>query len=589
MATYYVSVHGDDGRTGTSREDAFRTIQRGADAAMPGDSVLIAGGIYRETVMLPRSGTPYAPITFAAIPGEEVIVSGLEVLTAPWQPFRNGIWQADCALPMGDQDAVFVDGQMMWYARWPKRTDDDLFNHQGAPLRHEDCGIDFIHDPDLPDHSDGCYDGAVLWCSAYAKWTAWGATVRQSGGGTLRFTIPGEMAFAHDPGKPSGGNHSHHSDLNYYYLSGKLCLLDAPREWFYSAEEKKLYLYPPAGTDPLAMRVEYRARELAFDLGVNSWLRLHNLCVEGAALSIRGDHNLVQGMRARHLVTHNGRGMHHTLPIKHNGIHITGSHNRVCNGEFAWSAGNAFLIDGGEDNALINNLIHHIDYLGSYDCAIRLETTRPVRDNRFTRVVGNTIHTLGRSALHIGRPAQVLYNRISRAMLMTDDGGAVYACDVDMEGSHIAYNVVHSVRSHHSDRLSSAYYLDNDAINCVLHHNVAYDIEQDGAYRFNGPVNTGRYLLHATTFHTPDVLMAGTMGGYPEAINCLHNAGAENFEDAAAGDFRLKADSPARGAGQAVDLQTMRPLDQPADLGAFAFGSAWAAGCSVRGRTEDRP
>lgn len=71
---YHVAPDGDDGRDGLSRASAFRTIGRAAAAAGPGDTVLISGGNYPETVRLRAGGTAERPLKFRAAPGERVAV-----------------------------------------------------------------------------------------------------------------------------------------------------------------------------------------------------------------------------------------------------------------------------------------------------------------------------------------------------------------------------------------------------------------------------------------------------------------------------------------------------------------------------------
>lgn len=71
--TWYVAPDGDDSQAGTSRDTAFRTVQKAADLVRPGDTVRLAGGSYKETLQLRTSGTAERPITFTTIPGEKVV------------------------------------------------------------------------------------------------------------------------------------------------------------------------------------------------------------------------------------------------------------------------------------------------------------------------------------------------------------------------------------------------------------------------------------------------------------------------------------------------------------------------------------
>jgi len=72
---YYVSPSGQDGNPG-SRNAPWRTIQHAADSVQAGDSVLVRAGTYSESVTFSVSGADGATITFAASPGEDVIVDG---------------------------------------------------------------------------------------------------------------------------------------------------------------------------------------------------------------------------------------------------------------------------------------------------------------------------------------------------------------------------------------------------------------------------------------------------------------------------------------------------------------------------------
>ena len=74
--TLYVAPDGDDANSGLSRAKAWRTLQQAANHARAGDTVLIAGGTYRERVRIRATGEAGAPITFKCLPGAKVVLSG---------------------------------------------------------------------------------------------------------------------------------------------------------------------------------------------------------------------------------------------------------------------------------------------------------------------------------------------------------------------------------------------------------------------------------------------------------------------------------------------------------------------------------
>ncbi|MER5402121.1 sigma-70 family RNA polymerase sigma factor [Streptomyces sp. NPDC002599] len=79
--TYFVSSSGSDSNPGTSAGSPFRTLQRAADLAGPGDVVAVMNGTYTEprkgsnVLTIKRSGRPGAPITFTAYPGHRPVLN----------------------------------------------------------------------------------------------------------------------------------------------------------------------------------------------------------------------------------------------------------------------------------------------------------------------------------------------------------------------------------------------------------------------------------------------------------------------------------------------------------------------------------
>jgi parallel beta-helix repeat protein len=86
--TFYVdgqAKNSDDSGPGT-KDRPFKTINHAAQVLQPGERVVIAAGVYRESVRPARGGTsPEAMISYEAAPGETVVIKGSAVVK-DWKP-----------------------------------------------------------------------------------------------------------------------------------------------------------------------------------------------------------------------------------------------------------------------------------------------------------------------------------------------------------------------------------------------------------------------------------------------------------------------------------------------------------------------
>src|SRR5688572_9189627 len=177
LSTYYVSTSGSDAAPG-SLSAPFRTIQKAASLAQPGDTVLVRGGTYRETVKPPRSGSSSAPITFKPYNNERVTVSGANVVTG-WSSYRNSIYKAPQSWDLGaGKNQVFVDGKMMVEARWPNTTLDvtrprkaNADNISVTSAAGSDPSTALLSDADLA-FPAGTWNGATIHIEPGHGWLA---------------------------------------------------------------------------------------------------------------------------------------------------------------------------------------------------------------------------------------------------------------------------------------------------------------------------------------------------------------------------------------------------------------------------------
>jgi len=83
-ATFWIARGGSDAGSG-SGADPWRTLQHAADTVAPGSLVYVRGGVYDQRLQIRVSGMPGRPITFAAAPGEQVVLDGSSLEVPPDQ------------------------------------------------------------------------------------------------------------------------------------------------------------------------------------------------------------------------------------------------------------------------------------------------------------------------------------------------------------------------------------------------------------------------------------------------------------------------------------------------------------------------
>ena len=112
---YHISKSGHDSNQG-SFESPFLTIQRAADIAQAGDVITVHEGIYREWVNPKHSGTKQDPIVYQAAAGEEVVITGAEVVTN-WQELHS--IQDSGINEEHKDDSINKTGQSIWKTTIP--------------------------------------------------------------------------------------------------------------------------------------------------------------------------------------------------------------------------------------------------------------------------------------------------------------------------------------------------------------------------------------------------------------------------------------------------------------------------------------
>lgn len=464
-ARYYVSPDGNDDWSGRAAarsgdDGPFRTLKKATAVAGPGDTCYIRGGVYREILRPARSGTAAEPLTFTVYRDERAVISGADLLDG-WKREPGGRWSAPLPRDLKDGNQLFAGHRVLTEARWPNNTGGLLEGHVRA--RVEAGTENTITDPNIPGGNDD-WKGALLWCAGGSEWICW--TARVTAWNPESHTLTFDRKKAKGWYRPKKGNP--------YVLMGVRKALDAPGEWWLDRENGRVYLLPPAGTEPAAMAVAAKQRLHAVDLSGRSHVRVSNIRFRAAGMLTdnKSSHLLLEGLTGRYV----GHSYEKDLGGR-SGVLIHGNHITVRNCEFAKCSGS--VVDmRGTDNRLINCYVHH----GNYGAKWR--GTMAIRGRRHV-VAWNTVRHSGRDLVNIHGLSESLieHNDFSEAGWLTSDLGMTYGHNTDFGNTVIRYNLVHD---NHAPHCAMGIYFDHLSHNAIVHHNVVWNVGMD-PIRINNP------------------------------------------------------------------------------------------------------
>ncbi|MEO7860852.1 MAG: right-handed parallel beta-helix repeat-containing protein, partial [Nitrospirales bacterium] len=512
-ATYYVATTGSDSAAGTEEALPFRTIQKAASLMRAGDTCLIRGGIYRETVTPANSGSDGAPIMFDAYQHERVIISGANIVSG-FTLYQPNLYKAAMPWSMGKgKDQVFMGGAVQPEARfpntaspgleypvpllgsvWPPRGNFHVTDVAGTvAVLPPVGGRHTVESTLLNDQTPGLWRGGLYLGMHYAGYQFHAADITDSASGVLTVSPINPKKWYNVSRPYLRGEFGRGS------ISGVLAALDAPGEWVW--QDGMLYLRTPQGQPPDSIIIEAKARQLAFDLTGKSYIMILNLEVVSAGLTMyKATNCTIDGVRFSYVNQFNRPSTAlRSEPTAEAGIYIGGRYNTVKNSLIAYSAGAGVKITG-RDHLITNNVIHDSGYAGAYspiDIDPDPTVESPTGDRGGHVISFNTVYNSGRASISIGRDVayhhstgraltpplkfglptpyrkiQIVHNELYNANILVRDSGLIYTNGTDGGGTEIAYNVIHDELEPTHE--GSCIYLDNNTWDYNIHHNLLW-------------------------------------------------------------------------------------------------------------------
>jgi gliding motility-associated-like protein len=601
-----------DSNPGTATQP-FATIQKAASVAVAGDVVKIRGGIYRETIVVANSG-----VTFQNDQGAIAIISGLNVLdNTGWTLYSGNIYKKSTTLPVNGYNTsttriennttifanqIFKDGEMMFEARWPNISNfADLLDR--AKYKN---GVSYNNGFNTNNLTDAALSTVPNLVGATLISNGWfmqeSRTITGHSGSTINWsqTIWDNTATGQWSRKR-------------YYVTGKLGLLDAAKEWHY--ENGTLYFYQPGGGAPTGT-IEYKARNWGFDIRGKSNITIAGLTFKGcdpAVGNAASANTVIDNIRAsymNHHVRHDVGEWQGVGMSKMFGMKLIGANSIIKNSELHSSGSSGVWL--GANGRAENNLMHDMGYVGYWANPISLWD----RDGGQV-ITKNTIYRTGRSCFDFGYNwngqhlnVQVSYNDFSQWGMISQDVGATYAWgQCILTGLQYHHNWIHDTGAPDGQDvgINVGIYFDQSTGPGNIHHNVVWNAGAADMYHetMNETRTSGAQMtLYNNTFANTGGTFPRSYVGYRPAPldiqrnniyrsqiilatgspgnigSCLLTNVNPQFIGTGQGGlaYRLRAGSPAINTGLVIPGVTDGSIGAP-DMGAYEFGGPdWVPG-----------
>lgn len=530
--TYYVSKNGSDSNDG-SKNSPFLTLGKAGEVAKAGDTVIVGGGIYRETFKPQNDGTAVNPIIFKAADGENVTISALEEIQSV--PTAQGdILAYDVNYDMGDgKNQIFYNGEALAEARHPNENTSprkfpsqlnlsSLWATQGNIQVSLDDKMEAVSDTDL-NQPQGYWKGATFVSLHGYGWGMGTAKVADSDKGRLFLdNVTDEWWYAGT------------ADLmkwDYGYITGSKNCIDTPNEWYVDRNNKKLYIYPPKGETAETLKLEIKARQATVDIADRSYVQLKNINTIGGGMKLNESQMCVINGGEHKYVCHYtySEDQHYGYVDDFNtfdpngapkrgelGIYIGGSDNAVINTDIKYSAASG-IYGTGTFAYIENNHLSECGYMASYVGGIFMapDASKTPRTKRGGfGIYNNTAEKSGRSVFQVAGEErawasdggntvwlanEVAFNDFSDGSINARDTGTVYLHGVSFGNerlrSQIHHNLVSSSWNYDALTVGSAanfgFYFDNwvNMIDC--HDNITFNTSADSIFADGDHINAG--------------------------------------------------------------------------------------------------
>lgn len=446
---YYVSTAGNDSNSGTSAENAWKSLSKVSNFDFkPGDQILFKrGDQWTGTITVKSSGTSGSPIVYGAFgTGSNPKIYGSEKITN-WKNHSGNIYKATVSKAVNQ---LFVNDDKLKVARHPNSGYLKVTSVQSSKK---------FTSTDLSSGID--YTGASWFGRTGYYFNPTHNVVSSSGNSITLDEVP-------------------QKDLNVgegFVLMNKLSFLDQAGEWCYDPTNKTVYLWLPNGDSP----DNYTIKGSTYDRGIYA-SRKNYITIQGLELL----HQAGKGIEIAYSNNWVIDGNIFSYPDSYAIIEETyGENHKVSNNRVTGANHIGFQLRTNNsevsDNVISNiGLLDNLGISGNgkyyYGSAMFVAgKNNVIRYNRITDINYNGIYFAGPKNL-------IEYNFIENTCLMKGDGGGIYTTQPGTNpttGSVVRHNIIiNTVGSNQgytsNVQFGDGIYIDESAHGVIVEYNTVY-------------------------------------------------------------------------------------------------------------------
>ena len=480
--TYYISAGGNDGNSGTSPEQAWKTLTKVNNfTPRPGDQFLFnRGDSWTGTIIVKASGISGSPVVYGAYgTGDRPKIYGSEEITG-WTLHSGKIYKAPFNAEIVQ---LFMNNERTTLARYPNSG---YFN-----ISLVVNSTTFVS----TDLNGGINYKGASWVGRTSAYTMFSKTVT----GSISKTLVLDSAPTYKLGAGEG-----------FFLCDKFEFLDQAGEWYYDKATKTVYFWSPDGTIPANVRGS--VFENGVSISTKDYVVVKDLeILHSAKNGIYVNNSKFITIENNHIISPDLVGIH--IPSG-NSVAAVLKNNYIfeANGGGIRCFGSSAIIT---DNTIENTGLHENINKTTYAISDNFGTGIYSRGNTPTISYNRVINSGYAGINWKGRNGNISYNYINGACQVLDDGGGIYTYNGNdykqpaSAGSKVTNNIVLNVFGNRKGYTAtydggSGIYMDDNIHDVLIENNtVAYTtqgifLHKNGAITVNNNTVFDAIILHRT-------------------------------------------------------------------------------------------